>query len=152
MGRKKKVELPVEVGKRYHFFDDGKTSPSRHYIATVDEVITSDEAKNRYLEDYRDGVIRSLYDIWKGEVEDSSFLYASETDFFIRCSIPKYDEYPIWFVRTKDNRFFSIDVQSGWQSGRLDIDNSIYDEVKEYFDARHYPGYYDEESRTEKID
>lgn len=145
-----KLPLPI-VGKRYHFFDDGKTGPSRHYIATVEEIITKDEAKARYLPTADKNIIKMLYEIWEGEVEHRDFLYAKDTDVFVRCSIPKYDENQIWFVRTKDGGLFSIDVQSFWQSGRLDIDGHIYKEVKEYFDKDHYDGYYDEMSGTEKI-
>lgn len=143
--------LPI-VGKKYHFFDDGKSSPSRHYIATVEEVITFQEARARYPKYIRDNEnLRLLTEIWQIEVENSPWLYATETDYFIRCSIPKYDDDSIWFVRTKDGGWFSMDVSNGWQSGRLDVSGEIYKEVKEMFDSDHYDGYYDELSGTEKI-
>ena len=31
---KKYSDIPI-VGKQYHFFDDGKTGKSRHFIATI---------------------------------------------------------------------------------------------------------------------
>lgn len=152
MSKKKKKNILPEIGKKYHFFDDGKCGPSRHYIATVDEIIDSDTAKNRYLKYGYTDTIKPLYDIWKINVERSSFLYSNETDVFIRCSIPKYDKNPIWFVRTKNGGFFSIDVQSWWQSGRLDVDGQIYSSIKKEMDDSHYPGWYDEKSETESID
>lgn len=147
------LQLP-EIGKKYHFFDDGKCSPSRHYIATVEEIITADEAKRRYFDSFMTNTMRPLYDIWKDNVSHSNFLYAEETDVFVRCSIPAYDENPIWFVRTKGGGLFSIDVQVGWQSGRLDLNGEMYQYAKSIFDndGRHYDGYYDELSGTEKID
>lgn len=153
MAKKKKKNnytLP-EIGVKYHFFDDGKCGPSRHYIATVEEIINADEAKKRYLESFTTNTIRPLYDIWMDEVKLSGHLYNPSTDVFVRCSIPKYDEHQIWFVRTKDGGLFSIDVQSGWQSGRLDLTGEIYSSIKEEFDEKHYDGYYDELSGTEKI-
>ena len=33
-------DLP-EVGQYYHFWDDGKTGPSRHYICRVEKIIPS---------------------------------------------------------------------------------------------------------------
>ena len=38
-----------------------------------------------------------------------------------------YDENIIWFVRTVQGGWFSIDVQSSWQHGSLDVDGSIYE-------------------------
>ena len=38
-----------------------------------------------------------------------------------------YDENIIWFVRTVQGGWFSIDVQSSWQYGSLDVDGSIYE-------------------------
>jgi len=152
MAKKKKNNNSIpEVGKKYHFFDDGKVGPSRHYIATIEEIITTDESKQRYFKSFTTNTIRPLYDIWQSEVKSSSFLYAATTDVFVRCSIPKYDKHPIWFVRTKEGGLFSIDVESGWQSGRLDIDGSIYKAIKEEMDEKQYPGWYDEKSETEII-
>ena len=45
MRSKSKQQIP-EVGKQYHFFDDGKIRPSRHSIATVLRVIPISEAIN----------------------------------------------------------------------------------------------------------
>lgn len=35
-----------KIGSSYHFFDDGKIRESRHYIATVLDVITPEQTKN----------------------------------------------------------------------------------------------------------
>ena len=55
-----------------------------------------------------------------------------------------YDENIIWFVRTVQGGWFSIDVQSSWQYGSLDVDGSIYKEIKEEY----HNGWYDEQLKT----
>lgn len=159
-----------EVGKKYYFFDDGKTSPSRCYVAKVLRVIPYDECEeilDIYDHDCQQNIPKSLKDIHKEEVDNHTiqspnliiggckqgepWLYAKETDFFVECLIPGYDDNNLWFVRTIDRGWFSINIQNSWQSGRLDIDNSIYDEAKEYFDKYYGLGYYDKCIRNELI-
>ena len=131
-----KKELP-KIGKFYHFWDDGKTSVSRHYICKCERILTTEEAKNIIVtvpewdfdkneNNFND---MSLYEQWKDEVLNHDWLYAVDTDYFIECSCPKYDEYNLWFVRTKDGGWFSMNVQNSWQSGRLDIDEKIFDSI-----------------------
>ena len=134
--KKNKLKLIPIVGKEYHFWDDGKTSPSRHYICKVERIITPEEAKNIIVTvpgwDFEKNetffVDVTLYDHWHDkEMPNHDWLYATETDYFIEVSCPKYDENNLWFVRTKEGGWFSMDIQSSWQGGELDIDNSIYD-------------------------
>ncbi|MFR6305656.1 MAG: hypothetical protein ACLUNR_02360 [Bacilli bacterium] len=47
------------------------------------------------------------------------------TDYFIGCYIPKYDNNLIWFARTKYGTWFSMDIQSNWQGGLLDVNRDI---------------------------
>ena len=127
-----------EVGKEYHFFDDGKIRRSRHYIATIKRLITKEEAKNINFElteyfiddcyDYKS----SLYDIWQSEIERYDWIIAKDTDYIVEASIPDYDENLIYFVRTKDGGWFSMNIQSDWQGGRLDIDGKLYESLLEY--------------------
>ena len=127
-------EIP-KIGKYYHFFDDGKLAASRHYICRVERIITPEEAKsvivevpNDYVDNIKDAI--SLYDHWHdSEMPNNDWLYAKDTDYFIEVSCPKYDENNLWFVRTKDGGWFSMDIQSSWQGGRLDIDESIYESI-----------------------
>lgn len=138
-----------KVGYTYKFYDDGKITPSRQYDATVLRIISKEEAKTIMFplyccedSDYEVTTIvyedetaiseKSLYDIWKEEAKHYDWLYATDTDYFIECSIPKYDKYPIWFIKTQDGGWFSMDIQNSWQSGRLDVDNSLTEELKEW--------------------
>ena len=135
-----KLKPIPKVGEFYHFFDDGKTSPSRHYICKCERILTNKEAKketvsvNSWDFDRKENffVDKTLYDFWKDEaVPNHDWLFDTETDYFVECSCPKYDENNLWFVRTKDGGWFSMDIQSSWQGGRLDVDGSIYEAIKE---------------------
>ena len=140
-----KKSIP-EIGKLYHFFDDGKTSPSRHYICKCERIITPEEAKrvmievpNEYVDDVMDKI--SLYEHWyNNEVPSTYWLFSDKTDYFIECSCPKYDKHNLWFVRTHDGGWFSMDIQNFWQGGRLDIDSEIFQEVLNYI--KEHPEYY----------
>jgi len=132
---KKEIAIP-EVGKKYHFFDDSKTSSSRHYIAECIKIISNDDAKDIMFDladEYIGKYSISLYDIWLKEKHDNNWLFADKTDCFVCCTIPKFDENNIWFVMTKDNGWFSLDIQNGWQGGDLDVDNSKYKDVCELY-------------------
>lgn len=102
------------LGKVYHFFDDGKIRKGRHYLAKVLNVINYDKLPEEIKWNILDNI------------ENCPWLYAKHTDKAILCSIPDYDDDLIWFIRTKNNSWFSINVQSDWQSGILDIDGSLY--------------------------
>jgi len=131
-----------EIGKQYHFFDDGKISFSRHSIATVVEILTIEQAKHRTFNIWDRDIIdakeniykaechsKSLYDLWKEEVVRCYWLFAPETDVFLCCAIPEYDECLIYFARTKYGEWFSLDIQSSWQGGRLDITGESYEDL-----------------------
>lgn len=131
-----------QKGKTYKFYDDGKTS--REYDAVVLRILSKDETKTikfkaRLDDEYELSTLydkswgfdeqytfrKSLYDIWKDAVKNIDWVFANDTDWFIECSIPLYDEYPIWFVRTNNGGWFSLDIQSSWQGGLLDVDNQV---------------------------
>lgn len=131
------ITIP-QIGKTYKFYDDGKAS--REYDAIVKRIISKTDAKtimfkahldeDGELSTYYDKELddeytfkKSLFDIWRDEVKGTNWLLAEDTDYFVECSILDYDEYPIWFVRTKTGGWFSIDIQSDWQGGLLEVDN-----------------------------
>lgn len=138
------MEPVPKIGDKHHFFDDGKMNESRHYIAEVLSVITPEEAKHVELsrtEFYKNDpytFTQSLYDRWIEEVNDhrqgesprvvvdvdhfkpnAPWLYEEVTDYFVECSIPKYDSDSIWFVRTITGGWFSIDTTHSWMGGKL---------------------------------
>ena len=138
-----------KVGCTYKFYDDGKITPSRQYDAIVLRIISKEEAKSvmfplyccedsNYEETtivYKDEIAiaeKSLYDIWEEGVKCYDWLYATDTDYFIECSIPSYDEYHIWFIKTQDEGWFSMDIQNCWQSGKLDVDGHLTENLKRW--------------------
>lgn len=106
------VRVP-EIGEKIKFFDDGKTSPSRRYWATVTKVVPFNEVRKnaRYYKD------------WMIQKKENHFLYAQETDYFVFADIPEYDKDEVVFVRTVDGEWFSFDSPHWWMSGLLDVDD-----------------------------
>lgn len=154
MSTTNKLKPVPKIGSSYHFFDDGKIKESRHYIATVLDIITPEQTKNIMFSRADDEVSFeiSLYEIWRNEIDDhrqstnfkviaagvsmevgAPWLYAEETDYFIKCSIPEYDENDVWFVRTVNGGWFSLDTNSWWMSGELDVDGRLFNNMmKDY--------------------
>ena len=111
-------EQPVpEVGKEYHVFDDGKIKLTRHSMVSITEIIPFKECKDN-----------ELISDWTQEVTDCFWLYANETDYFVKA-VGDDEEEPSYFVRTKDGGWFSL----GWLGARLDIDGSLYSKMLEWF-------------------
>ena len=102
-----------EVGKEYH-----KIRPSRHYIAKIVKLIYPEDAYE----------ITALYKAWQEQVEECYWLFAKETDYFVVAE-SDYDKDLIYFVRTTDGGWFSIDYPGCWMGARLDIDGSLYNEM-----------------------
>ena len=115
-----------EVGKEYHIFDDGKIKPSRHYVAKVVEIISPEDAKD----------ITGLLEIWKQEKSECNWLFAESTDYFVRTKSDSYDLNSLYFVRTVDGGWFSLDFPNIWMGARLDIDGSLYEKMKEWYGER----------------
>lgn len=138
MEEKKNNLMPIPiVGEFYHFWDDGKSSVGRHYIAKCEEIISLEEAKTLFADvegDDGEPTIISLYDTWVLEKHFCDFLYAKDTDCIVKCSIPKYDDDPIYFVRTVDGGWFSIDFTNSWQGGRLDVTGEKYNSIIKFYE------------------
>ena len=139
-----------KIGEFYHFFDDGKTSPGRHYICKCEQIIPIKETNKIVIErnDEDIGKVKyTLNEIWVSEKLNHDWLYANKTDYIIVCSCPKYDEDLLYFCRTKDGGWFSMNTTNCWQSGRLDIDNKIYEYCINYYELNNY-NTYDYEQQT----
>ena len=144
----KKERIPV-IGKQYHFFDDGKITHSRHYMATVVDIISPEQAKDIKMNYQGMNILVSLYTIWREEIDGhrqtgnfkvftnrsmdvgEPWLYDEETDYFVKCSIPKYDKNDIWFVRTINGGWFSLNTVNTWMAGRLDVSGKLFDMLED---------------------
>ena len=98
-----------EAGKTYNCFDDGKITNSRLYTVDVVEVVPFDKIDKETLND------------WKEVVEDCHWLFAKETDYFVKTD--NGEDGKAIFVRTLNGGWFSIG--EFMNSGRLDIDGSL---------------------------
>ena len=129
MGKKinsKKIkfdEKPIpKVNQTCMFFDDGKISYSRMYQATVKQVMVYDDAPDKVKKAF------------ERESKTHDWIWNKTTDYIIACDIKDYDNNLIWFARTVDGGWFSMDVDKSWQGGLLDIDGKLEDYLVSLFD------------------
>lgn len=107
------MELDIELGKTYHYFDDGKIKESRRLDVTITDIIPFNK------------IDLQIKESWKNEVEECYWLYSNETDYFIKGDLKITENLieKIIFVRTinNNNGWFSL----GYWAGRLDIDRTL---------------------------
>lgn len=116
-------EKPIpKVNQTCMFFDDGKISYSRMYQAKVKQVMVYDDAPDKVKKAF------------ERESKTHDWIWNKTTDYIIACDIKDYDNNLIWFARTVDGGWFSMDVDKSWQGGRLDIDGKLEDYLVSLFD------------------
>ena len=116
-------EKPIpKVNQICMFFDDGKISYSRMYQATVKQVMVYDDAPDKVKKAF------------ERESKTHDWIWNKTTDYIIACDIKDYDNNLIWFARTVDGGWFSMDVDKAWQGGRLDVDGELEDYLVSLFD------------------
>ena len=116
-------EKPIpKVNQTCMFFDDGKISYSRMYQATVKQVMVYDDAPDKVKKAF------------ERESKAHDWIWNNTTDYIIACDIKDYDKNLIWFARTVDGGWFSMDVDKSWQGGSLDVDGELEDYLVSLFD------------------
>ena len=116
-------EKPIpKVNQTCMFFDDGKISYSRMYQATVKQVMVYNDAPDKVKKAF------------ERESKTHDWIWNKTTDYIIACDIRDYDKNLIWFARTVDGGWFSMDVDKEWQGGRLDVDGKLEDYLVSLFD------------------
>ena len=115
--RKKHMQPIPEEGKKYHCFDDGKITFSRHYVVKIDEVLNHMEFKRKYPNEFKQYCKTSKEHYW---------LYSRRTDKFVITHKGENDKFGI-FVRTKQGGWFGIG--SYWNCGTLDVTTKIWDNL-----------------------
>ena len=111
-----------KVNQTCMFFDDGKISYSRMYQATVKQVMVYDDAPDKVKKAF------------ERESKAHDWIWNKTTDYIIACDIKYYDNNLIWFARTVDGGWFSMDVDKVWQGGLLDVDGELEDYLVSLFD------------------
>ena len=135
----KELKPIPEAGKEYHFWDDGKCGPARHYICRVERIVSMKHVNDVIIDnaiinwDDKTGKAifgrKPLLDIWVEQKKLHDWVLTKNTDYFIEASCPTYDENNLWFVRSTNGGWFSMDIQSGWQGGMLDVTGTIFEAV-----------------------
>lgn len=110
----KRIQPVPEVGKKYHCFDDGKISFSRHFIIQVDEVLGHQQFKKRYPEEFQQ---------YRQAIKNCYWLYSTHSDKFIITYKGENDELGV-YVRTKQGGWFGIGDY--WNSARLDVTGALW--------------------------
>tara|TARA_R110000851_G_scaffold172952_4_gene319236 strand:+ start:509 stop:841 length:333 start_codon:yes stop_codon:yes gene_type:complete len=110
------MEKVPKINKTYNCFDDGKISHSRLYTVDIKEIVPFEMIDDDTLKH------------WKQTVEECYWLYAKETDYFIKTENGENGD--AVFVRTKDGGWFSIG--NIMNSGRLDVDGKLIEILNSY--------------------
>lgn len=112
---KKHIQPVPEVGKKYHCFDDGKITFSRHFIIQVDEVLGHQQFKKKYPEEFQQ---------YRQAIKNCYWLYSTHSDKFVITYNGENDEFGV-YVRTKQGGWFGIGDY--WNSARLDVTGKIWE-------------------------
>jgi hypothetical protein len=127
--RKKHIKPVPQVGMKYHCFDDGKITFSRHYIVKITEVLGQMAFKRKYPEYFK---------MWLEDSKRCYWLYARTTDkFVVTGSLGDANDQIEVFVRTKQGGWFSFSM-SFLGSGRLDVTGKLWDNLLSYIDEYDY--------------
>ena len=114
----KKHLMPIpQVGKKYHCFDDGKITFSRHFIIQVDEILGHQEFKRKYPQ---------LFQIYREAVKSSYWLYSTHSDKFIITHKGENNELGA-YTRTKQGDWFGIGEY--WNSATLDVTGNLWNQL-----------------------
>lgn len=114
---KKDLKPVPEVGKRYHCFDDGKITLSRHFIIKVDEVLGYMQFRKKYPK---------LFEMYVENVKRCYWLYSTHSDKFAITHEGENGE-PGAYVRTKQGGWFG--AGNWWNSALLDVDSTTWDNM-----------------------
>lgn len=106
-----------EVGKKYHCFDDGKITFSRHFIIQVDEVLGHQQFKKKYPEEF---------ELYREVVKGCYWLYSTHNDKFIITHKGENDKLGV-YVRTKQGGWFGIGLY--WDSATLDVTGELWENL-----------------------
>ena len=119
---KKHMKPIPEIGKKYHCFDDGKITFSRHFIIEVNEVLGHQQFKKKYPEQFK---------LYREAVKRCYWLYSTHSDKFV-ITYKGEDNGLGVYVRTKQGGWFGIG--DFWDSATLDVTGEIWDDLVKNID------------------
>lgn len=115
------INKPVPLkGGVYHAFDDGKINPDRHMLLRVLDVWGRISMKPWMIA------------VMKYNAEKAHWIFNDDTDYFIETICDKTGE-KLWFARSKDGGWYSLQVESHMDSCLLDVNGSFWESMVEYY-------------------
>lgn len=99
--------MEFEIGKKYNFFDDGKISLSRHYIAEVTDIIPFNKF---HMQTYINEIIQDCLEY---------NLYDPSPKEVIICKIYNYIDGPFFFIKMCNNTGNYFSVSDSYWDGEL---------------------------------
>ena len=78
--------------------------------------------------------IYELSKIWKEAVKSHDWIFEEDTDYFVEVSCPNYDENNLWAARTKWGGWFTLQIQSFWHGGELDVSGEKFKNIVESYE------------------
>ena len=112
---KKHLKPIPEVCKKYHCFDDGKITFSRHFIIQVNEVLGHQQFKKKYPNEFK---------AYREAVKEHYWLYSTHSDKFIITHKGENNKLGV-YIRTKRGGWFGIG--NWWNSALLDVTGELWD-------------------------
>lgn len=100
--------MEFEIGKKYNFFDDGKISILRHYIAEVKDIIPFHVF---YMSNFIKEVIQDHLDY--------NPIYIEDPQEVIICTINDYIKGQFFFIKMSDNTGNYFSVNDVYWDGKL---------------------------------
>lgn len=126
-----------KIGEILPAFDDGKVRPSRLYETEIIDIIPFEKAKDIKVygidQDFTDALGEVIYrddisliDAWERDKEEIYWLFADETDYFVRAKVVGDVYEDQWFARTKCGGWFSMEIANYMVGAELDSDMSLF--------------------------
>ena len=136
---KKNLQPIPEVGKKYHCFDDGKITYSRHFIIRVNEVLGHQQFRKKYPKEFK---------LYREAVKDHYWIYSTHSDKFIITYKGENNEFGV-YVRTKQGDWFGIG--NWWNCGVLDVTGKLWNNFIDNLDNYDYTEKEKEDIKNESI-
>ena len=120
-------------GETYWFYLCGKIKIKDEFEAIVEQVIPFAECDTYFVRQYyaelEDIVETAVMDIWLENQDEMFWLLAEMTDYIIEVSIPNLTPAKVYFARTTDGEWYSLEVNTPRHLGLLDVTGEYHNKL-----------------------
>ena len=120
-------------GETYYFYLCGKIKIKDEFEAIIEQVIPYEEGEQycvrQYYAELEDVVETPILDIWLENQDSTFWLLAETTDYIIEASIPNLTPCKIYFARTIDGEWYSLEVNTPRHLGLLDVTGEYHNKL-----------------------